>query len=86
MLKRMYTNFCCRFERAEYLTVLGSMNSGEGEYAGKEIGDIYGAEHLCRLLCKHSRPKVFRNLAANFDMNSHSSRTHRADKHGQDLC
>ncbi|TAQ83667.1 hypothetical protein B7494_g8008 [Chlorociboria aeruginascens] len=39
-----------RFERNQYLDVLQSLNSNEGELAGKTVGDTYGAEHLCRLL------------------------------------
>ncbi|MCJ1461882.1 Esa1p-associated factor [Pseudocyphellaria aurata] len=39
-----------RFEREQYFQVRQSMQKGEGEWAGKNIGDIYGAEHLCRLL------------------------------------
>jgi hypothetical protein len=26
------------------------MEASEGELAGKSVGDVYGAEHLCRLL------------------------------------
>ena len=38
-----------RFEREQYFRVYQAMEKGEGEYDGKSIADIYGAEHLCRL-------------------------------------
>ena len=39
-----------RFERQQYFEARQSMEKGEGEFAGKSlIGDVYGAEHLCRL-------------------------------------
>lgn len=41
------------------------MNSGEGEYAGKEIGDIYGAEHFCRLLGTYLSSTQVQNSASN---------------------
>lgn len=38
-----------RFERQQYLEVYNAVQAGTGEYEGKGMGDIYGAEHLCRL-------------------------------------
>lgn len=38
-----------RFERQQYLEVYNAVQAGTGEYEGKAMGDIYGAEHLCRL-------------------------------------
>ena len=38
-----------RFERQQYLEVYNAVQAGTGEYEGKTMGDIYGAEHLCRL-------------------------------------
>lgn len=40
----------CRFERTQYLDILAATQASSGELAGKSIGDIYGAEHFCRLL------------------------------------
>ncbi|PBP21462.1 keratinolytic protein [Diplocarpon rosae] len=39
-----------RFERSQYQEVREGMGAKEGEFAGKTICDIYGAEHLCRLI------------------------------------
>lgn len=38
-----------RFEREQYSETRQLMDAGTGEFANKSIGDIYGAEHLCRL-------------------------------------
>lgn len=38
-----------RFERQQYLEVYNAVQAGTGEYEGKGMGDIYGAEHLSRL-------------------------------------
>ncbi|KAK6583068.1 hypothetical protein PZA11_004144 [Diplocarpon coronariae] len=39
-----------RFERSQYQEVREGLSAKEGDYAGKMICDIYGAEHLCRLI------------------------------------
>ena len=39
-----------RFERQQYLEARRSMAANQGEWKDKAIGDIYGAEHLARLL------------------------------------
>ena len=39
-----------RFEREQLREMYGRINSGTDEYAGKTLSDVYGAEHLCRLL------------------------------------
>jgi mortality factor 4-like protein 1 len=39
-----------RFERNQYLEIRELWNAGTGEWAGKGAGDVYGAEHFCRLL------------------------------------
>ncbi len=44
-----------RFERQQYLEVYNAVQAGTGEYEGKTMGDIYGAEHLCRLFGKSLR-------------------------------
>lgn len=44
-----------RFERQQYLEVYNAVQAGTGEYEGKGMGDIYGAEHLCRLFGKSLR-------------------------------
>jgi hypothetical protein len=41
-----------RFERHQYIEVREGMGKATGDFAGKGAGDIYGAEHLCRLLGK----------------------------------
>lgn len=41
-----------RFEREQYYEVRKFVESGEDGFAGKSMADIYGAEHLCRLLGK----------------------------------
>ena len=41
-----------RFERQQYLEVYNAVQAGTGEYEGKTMADIYGAEHLCRLFGK----------------------------------
>lgn len=41
-----------RFERQQYLEVYNAVQAGTAEYEGKSMGDIYGAEHLCRLFGK----------------------------------
>ncbi|KAI9776116.1 MAG: Esa1p-associated factor [Candelina submexicana] len=38
-----------RFEREQYFEIRQLWESGEGEWEGKGPGDVYGAEHLCRL-------------------------------------
>lgn len=37
-----------RFEREQYFEMTQMLNKG-GEWEGKNMGDVYGAEHLCRL-------------------------------------
>ncbi|PMD23785.1 MRG-domain-containing protein [Hyaloscypha hepaticicola] len=39
-----------RFERHQYSEVREGIAKNTGDFAGKGVGDIYGAEHLCRLL------------------------------------
>ena len=38
-----------RFEREQFFEVRQLWESGTGEWEGKGVGDVYGAEHLCRL-------------------------------------
>lgn len=38
-----------RFERQQYAEVRKLWEEGRGEWEGKNAGDVYGAEHLCRL-------------------------------------
>ncbi len=40
----------CRFERPQYAEVHKKWNSTDPEFQGKTASDIYGAEHLCRLI------------------------------------
>jgi hypothetical protein len=39
-----------RFERPQYAEVHKKWNSADPEFQGKTASDIYGAEHLCRLI------------------------------------
>ena len=39
-----------RFERQQYAEIYEKMEAGQEEWEGKSIGDIYGVEHLARLL------------------------------------
>ena len=43
-----------RFEREQYFTIRQQWLSGTKEWEGKGAGDVYGAEHLCRLFGKSS--------------------------------
>ncbi len=38
-----------RFEREQFFEVRQLWEAGTGEWEGKGVGDVYGAEHLCRL-------------------------------------
>lgn len=38
-----------RFERQQYAEVRKLWEEGRGEWEGRNAGDVYGAEHLCRL-------------------------------------
>lgn len=42
-----------RFEREQFFEVRQLWESGVTEWEGKGPGDVYGAEHLCRLFGKH---------------------------------
>ena len=57
-----------RFEREQYFEVRKLWVEGKGEWEGKNAGDVYGAEHLCRLFGKsfllfpshyHSSPSAY---------------------------
>ena len=85
-----------RFERQQYLEVYNAVQAGMGEYEGKGMGDIYGAEHLCRLFGK-SLPFFPYNINYLYlhtkrasptpnekltKFHSLTPRTHRPNKHG----
>ena len=38
-----------RFEREQFFYIRQLWEAGTGEWEGKGVGDVYGAEHLCRL-------------------------------------
>ena len=38
-----------RFERPQWQDMYSQMNKGHGALAGKQVADVYGVEHLCRL-------------------------------------
>ena len=42
-----------RFEREQFFEVRQLWENGVGKWEGKGPGDVYGAEHLCRLFGKH---------------------------------
>ncbi|KAI9055537.1 hypothetical protein LZ554_000485 [Drepanopeziza brunnea f. sp. 'monogermtubi'] len=52
---KRYFNICLsrillyRFERPQYQEIRDGF-AAEGDFAGKTVGDVYGAEHLCRLI------------------------------------
>ena len=85
-----------RFERQQYLEVYNAVQAGAGEYEGKTMGDIYGAEHLCRLFGKLP-PSPITTSTLNTTTPSRTSptpdakltprlslpaRTHRPNEHG----
>ncbi|KAI1432156.1 MRG-domain-containing protein [Xylaria sp. CBS 124048] len=39
-----------KFERLQYTNITKKLNSTDPDFQGKTVSDIYGAEHLCRLL------------------------------------
>ncbi|KAJ5054286.1 uncharacterized protein L3040_000564 [Drepanopeziza brunnea f. sp. 'multigermtubi'] len=39
-----------RFERIQYTEIRESFVPKDGDSAGRDVGDVYGAEHLCRLI------------------------------------
>jgi mortality factor 4-like protein 1 len=43
-------NHYFRFERLQYQELLTLWSASSGDLAGKNACDVYGAEHLCRLL------------------------------------
>ena len=45
-----------RFERQQYHEVRKLWEEGKGEWEGKNAGDVYGAEHLCRLFGMYILP------------------------------
>ena len=50
-----------RFEREQFFEIRQLWEAGTGEWEGKGAGDVYGAEHLCRLfgkcfLSQHNTP------------------------------
>lgn len=45
-----------RLERQQYLDARKAWTEGKGEWKGKTcVGDVYGAEHLCRMIGMFSR-------------------------------
>jgi len=67
-----------RFERHQYIEVREGMGKATGDFAGKGAGDIYGAEHLCRLLGK----LLFLTIRCNTDPQSLPSGVDCSDQHG----
>ncbi|KAI9849015.1 MAG: Esa1p-associated factor [Sclerophora amabilis] len=55
-----------RFERDQFFEVRATWESGVGDWEGKGPGDVYGAEHLCRLFV--SMPELI--VQTNMDQQS----------------
>lgn len=63
-----------RFEREQYSEIRQLIDAGTGEYANKAIGDIYGAEHLCRLFGTYLSslpPNIIYSLESFFLLSTH---------------
>lgn len=78
-----------RFEREQFFEVRKLYEHGVGEWEGKGAGDVYGAEHLCRLFGKFdlSFPSLGSSGILYFFPNltpfcSLHARAHRANQHG----
>ena len=71
-----------RFERQQYAEVRKLWEEGKGEWEGKNAGDVYGAEHLCRLFgMGHAIPPITQIILTQQTI-SLPPRTHRPNKHG----
>lgn len=79
-----------RFEREQFFEIRQLWEHGVGEWEGKGAGDVYGAEHLCRLFGKlniyflpyllwHS---AFCSILTFPPFRSQHARTYRANQHG----
>lgn len=70
-----------RFEREQFFEVRQLWEAGTGEWEGKGVGDVYGAEHLCRLF---GMSPVVAPLSIELltGCRSHNARAHRANEHG----
>ena len=55
-----------RFERQQYLEVYLKMQANKGEFADKTIGDIYGPEHLARLLGMSLSLSIYQSILSPF--------------------
>ena len=81
-----------RFEREQFFEIRQLWEAGTGEWEGKGAGDVYGAEHLCRLFGKSlplsSFTTIYPPQYPSFITNKFNlptslhARTHRPDKHG----
>lgn len=75
-----------KFERQQYKDILAkTIDSGDVQWEGKTISDVYGAEHLCRLFGILFLIFALRYAHADACI-SVLSRTYRADKHGPTIC
>lgn len=43
-----------KFERPQFHDIWQQLDKGHGELAGKQVADVYGVEHLCRLFGKEA--------------------------------
>lgn len=79
-----------RFEREQFFEIRKLWDNGVGEWEGKGAGDVYGAEHLCRLFGEFeslfSSPLyILPSPPRNLNFSSLHARTHRANQHGSPI-
>ena len=75
-----------KFERQQYKEILAkTIDSGDVQWEGKTISDVYGPEHLCRLFGASSSMLAMGSTHANVYL-SIIPRTHRADEYGSTIC
>ena len=71
-----------RFERKQFYDIHRELEQGRGEYAGKTLCDVYGCEHLLRLL------GMLISNARDCLLTSHSiiAKSDRPHQHGRPSC
>ena len=71
-----------RFEREQYFQVRQGMQKGEPAFKDKSIAEIYGVEHLCRLLGESQLLSAVDATPLIYVPYSIAPRAHRADQYG----